>query len=85
MVCVSWGPYLYDGPYLDLLVVKLHAFTAFCTALLQFSTGVPSRLLRRFPTGHIYIADLETPFRIPAGCHPEQIGTSTYTHTHIHL
>lgn len=83
MVRVSWGTYLYDGPHLDCLVVKLHAFTAFSTTLLQFSTGVPSRLLRWLPTGHI--ADLETPFRIPAGCHPEQIGTNTHTYTHVHL
>ena len=81
---VSWGPYLHDGPYLDRLAVKLHAFTAPCTPLLQFSTGAHSSLLRWHLAGHIYIADLETPLHVPAGCHHEQADTNTYTHTHVH-
>lgn len=82
---VSWGLCLHDGPYLDRLAVKFHAFTAPCTALLQFSTGAPSRLSRWLPARHIHIADLETSPHVPAGCHHERISTNTHKRTRTRI
>ena len=80
MVHVSWGPYLYDGPYL--------------ASTLRFAS--PPRLLIGAPlrvfavASRRAIADLEIPFRAPVRCHEQQICTNgprltSLTQFHAHL